>query len=70
MPRVVPGEDVRVLQEQITLMHDTPYSLMSSRELVELAICRDSSTLMEVELAQRLDLALDLLEESDDLDDS
>lgn len=51
-------------------MHETPYSLMSSRELVELAICRDSSTLLEVELAQRLDLAIDLLEESDELDDS
>lgn len=47
-------------------MHATPYSLMSDRELVELAICRDSSTALELELAQRLDLALDLLEESDD----
>lgn len=47
-------------------MRDTPYSLMTARELVELAICRDTSTELEVELAQRLDLALDLLGESDD----
>ena len=51
-------------------MTPTPYSLMSSRELVELAICRHTSTDLEVELAQRLDLALDMLEESDGVDDS
>jgi hypothetical protein len=51
-------------------MTETPYSQMGARELVELAICRRTSTDLEVELAQRLDLALDLLEESDELDDS
>lgn len=51
-------------------MLETPYSLMSSRELVELALCRDNRNELEIELAQRLDLALDVLEESDDVDDS
>lgn len=51
-------------------MSETPYSLMPSRELVELAICRDNRSDLEVELAQRLDLALDVLEESEEVDDS
>lgn len=51
-------------------MIETPYSLMPTRDLVELAICRDSRTHLEVELAQRLDLALDMLEESPGADDT
>ena len=51
-------------------MKETAYAVMSSRELVELAICRDTSTDLEIELAQRLDLCLDLLQESEELDDS
>jgi hypothetical protein len=44
-------------------MSDTIYSDMESRELVELATCREDATELEVELAQRLDLALDMMEE-------
>ena len=51
-------------------MKETAYSAMASRDLVELAVCRNSSTELEVELAQRLDLCLDILEESDELNDS
>ncbi len=51
-------------------MEETPYTLMASRELVELAVCRDTRTLLELELAQRLDLALDALEDGEELDDA
>lgn len=51
-------------------MKQTGYAPLSSRELVELAICRDTSTELEIELARRLDLCLDIIEESEELDDS
>jgi len=44
----------------------TTYSLLQTRELVEFAMARDARTELEVELAQRLDLALDMIEEDDD----
>ena len=51
-------------------MRETPYSLMPTNDLLELALCRDSFTQLEIELAQRLALALDMLEESNAPDDS
>lgn len=50
----------------------TSYSFLSTDELVHIALARDKRTEMEVELAQRLELALDkiaeLEEENDRLD--
>jgi len=67
---MVPSEDLRVLQKQNVVMQETPYSAMPSRQLVELAICRDQRTQLELELAQRLDIALDLIEDDEDQDDA
>lgn len=47
-------------------MDRTTYSLMPNRELVQFALCRDSRTELELELAQRFLLALDMIEEDDD----
>ena len=46
-------------------MKTTVFSRFKSRELVELALCRDQEkqTELDVELAQRFDVALDLLDE-------
>lgn len=46
-------------------MKTTVYAQFDSRELVELTLCRRETTELEVELAQRLDVALDMLEESE-----
>lgn len=47
-------------------MNRTTYSLMTSRELIEFALCRDTGNELEIELAQRFELALDMIEEDDD----
>ncbi len=47
-------------------MYLTAYSALDTRDLVAYALMRDSRTELEVELAQRLDLALDMIEEEDD----
>lgn len=45
-------------------MQTTVYAGMNNRELAELAICRDTRSQLETELAQRLLIALDLLEDA------
>lgn len=44
-------------------MRRTVYSVLGSVDLVEFALTRDNATQMEIELAQRLDIALAMLEE-------
>lgn len=44
----------------------TTYSFIHTRELVQFALARDLRSEMEVELAQRLELALNMIEEDDD----
>lgn len=44
----------------------TVYSTMASEDLVEFALQRDNVTQMEIELAQRLHIALGMLEEEED----
>lgn len=52
-------------------MYQTEYSYLTSDELVHFALCRDNRTSLELELAQRLDIALDMLcDEDDDGDDA
>jgi hypothetical protein len=51
-------------------MKNTIYAPMSTKELVELALCRDNSTELETELAQRLEVALDMIDESSTNGDS
>ena len=46
----------------------TVYSTMASEDLVEFALQRDNVTQMEIELAQRLQIALVMLEEEDGAD--
>lgn len=47
-------------------MDRTIYSFIPNRELVQFALSRDSRTQLELELAQRFLLALDMIEEDDD----
>lgn len=47
-------------------MVTTEYSWMTSEELVHMALCKDTASHLELELAQRLALALDQLSEDDD----
>ena len=47
-------------------MNRTTYSFIPTRELTVFALSRDSRTELEIELAQRLELALDMIEEDDD----
>jgi hypothetical protein len=42
-------------------MRRTVYSVLSSEELIDFALQRDNATDMEIELAQRLNIALDML---------
>ena len=52
-------------------MYQTEYSYLTSDELVHYALSRDNRTSLELELAQRLDIALDMLcDEDDDGDDA
>lgn len=44
-------------------MKRTVYSMLSSDELVDFALARDNATEMEIELAQRLGIAMAMLEE-------
>lgn len=44
-------------------MQKTVYSPLQDNELVELALCRDTKTNLEVELAQRLQIALGMISE-------
>lgn len=44
-------------------MKRTVYSIIASDELCEFAVLRDNATEMEIELAQRLTIALAMLEE-------
>lgn len=44
-------------------MQRTVYSALASEELVEFAVHRDNATQMEIELAQRLFVAMGMLEE-------
>jgi hypothetical protein len=44
-------------------MKRTIYSLLGSGELTEFALLRDNVTEMEIELAQRLQIAMAMLEE-------
>jgi hypothetical protein len=44
-------------------MERTVYSLLGSNELTQFALQRDNVTQMEIELAQRLQIALAMLEE-------
>lgn len=41
----------------------TPYSHMTTNELLVFTLGRDNSTFLEVELAQRLTIAVDALDE-------
>lgn len=47
-------------------MVTTEYSWMTSEELVHMTLCNDTASALELELAQRLALALDQLAEDDD----
>lgn len=49
-------------------MYQTEYSYLTSDELVHYALTRDNRTSLELELAQRLDIAIDMLcsEDEDD----
>lgn len=53
-------------------MYQTEYSYLTSDELVHYALTRDNRTSLELELAQRLDIALDMLcsdeDEADGID--
>lgn len=49
-------------------MKTTAYAQLDSRDLVELALCRQTGTDLEIELAQRLDVALDMLDEEEQYD--
>ena len=53
-------------------MYQTEYSYLTSDELVNYALSRDNRSSLELELAQRLDIALDMLcdDEDDDGDDA
>lgn len=51
---------------QLDTMDRTTYSFIPTRELTVFALSRDSRTELEIELAQRLELALDMIEEDDD----
>jgi hypothetical protein len=44
-------------------MQRTVYSALNSEELVDFAVQRDNATQMEIELAQRLMVAMAMLEE-------
>lgn len=44
-------------------MQRTVYSALNSEELVEFAVQRDNATQMEIELAQRLLIAMAMLED-------
>lgn len=50
----------------ITNMIRTTYSHLDTRELIQFALCRDTRSDLELELAQRLELAIDMIEEDDD----
>lgn len=47
-------------------MFHTEYAYMSSNELTNYALSRDNSSNLEIELAQRLLLAMDMLEEKEE----
>jgi uncharacterized protein YerC len=47
-------------------MKTTAYSALQTEELLEYALLRDNATHMEIELAQRLLLAMQMLEEQDE----
>lgn len=49
-------------------MKTTIYEPWESRELVELTLCRETATELEIELAQRFEVALDMLEETEQYD--
>lgn len=46
-------------------MRVTTYTCVETVDLVNYALCRDNSSELEIELAQRLSLALDMLEEDE-----
>jgi hypothetical protein len=49
-------------------MQRTVYSALNSEELVDFAVQRDNATQMEIELAQRLMVAMAMLEEANGAD--
>jgi hypothetical protein len=53
-------------------MYQTEYSYLTSDELVHYALTRDNRSSLELELAQRLEIAIDMLcyDEDDDGDDA
>lgn len=52
-------------------MYQTEYSYLTTDELVHYALTRDNRTSLELELAQRLDIAMEMLfDEDDDGDDA
>lgn len=49
-------------------MYQTEYSYLTSDELVHYALTRDNRTSLELELAQRLEIAIDMLMDDEDYD--
>lgn len=47
-------------------MYQTEYSYLTTEELVYYALTRDNRTSLELELAQRLDIAIDMLVDEDE----
>lgn len=47
-------------------MYQTEYSYLTTEELVHYALSRDNRSSLELELAQRLDIAMDMLMDEDE----
>ena len=47
-------------------MYQTEYSYLTTEELVHYALSRDNQTSLELELAQRLDIAMNMLMDEDE----
>ena len=47
-------------------MRVTTYSCVETIDLIDYALCRDNSTQLEIELAQRLEIAVNMLDEEDE----
>lgn len=50
-------------------MYQTEYSYLTTDELVHYALSRDNRNSLELELAQRLDIAMDMLMDEDEDED-